>query len=137
MISQVCSVNFNGISFISFIFEITQNYTVIFLKVMSWKQTSKISQFFTWKHKINESNAKIIAHYWIVCLYSEYVSFDVFIPDNVFKLFRNMFNTKAIEINNFISVTKQNNPMCAYVCISSIFITYAPSFILLDRLFLQ
>ena len=30
----------------------------------------------------------------------------VFIPNKLFNLFRNMFNTKAIEINNFISVTK-------------------------------
>ena len=45
--------------FISFFFEITQNYTVILFKVIGRKQTSKISQFFTRKHKINESNVKV------------------------------------------------------------------------------
>ena len=88
-----------------------------FFKVIRRKQTSKISQFFTCKHKINESNAKLPTHYWIVCLYSKNVSFSVFIPNKLFNLFRNMFNTKTIEINNFISFTKQSNPMRTYVCI--------------------
>ena len=47
----------------SFIFEVAQNYIVIFFKVKRRKQTSKIGQFFTCKDKINESNAKVPTHY--------------------------------------------------------------------------
>ena len=92
-----------------FIFEITQNYGVILFKVIRRKHVRKVSQFFTCKHKINESNAKVPTHYWIICLYLKHVSYYVFIPDKFFNLFRNMFNTKTIEINNFTSVTKWSN----------------------------
>ena len=34
------------------------------------------------------------------------VSFYAFVPDKFFNFFRNMFNTKTIEINNFTSVAK-------------------------------
>ena len=84
----------------SLIFEITQNYTVILLKVIRRKETSKISQFFTWKHKINESNAEVPTHCWIVCLNSKNVSFYVFIPNKFFNFFRNISNpvqNKAIQ----------------------------------------
>ena len=37
----------------------------------------------------------------IIELYSKYVSFDVFIPDEFFNFFRNMFNTLTIEVTNF------------------------------------
>ena len=91
----------------SFIFETTQkNYTIIFFKVMRRKQTSKISQFFTCKHKINEPNAKVPTHYWTVCLYSKNVSLYVFVPDKLINFFRSKFHTQTIEINNFTSFTK-------------------------------
>ena len=86
---------------ISFIFEIAQNYTAIFFKIVRKKQTSKISQNFTSKHEINESNAKIPTHYWIVCFYLKNICFYVFICNELFNFFREMFNTKTIEINNF------------------------------------
>ena len=118
---MVCSVKFvlsiASIELISFIFKITQNYIIIFLKILKRKQTSIISQFFTCKHKIIESNAKVPTHYWIVCLYSKNVSFDVFMSNKFFNLFRNMFNTKTIEINNFTFVTKQSNPVRTNICI--------------------
>ena len=91
---------------ISFIFEIAENYSVIFPKVMRRKQIRKISQLFTCKHKINESNAEVAAHYWIVCLYPKNVSFNVFMSNRFFHFFRNMFNTKTIKINNFTFVRK-------------------------------
>ena len=90
----------------------------------------KAINFFTCKHKINESNAKVTAHYWIVWFY-------VFIPNKFFIFFRNMFNTKTIEINKFIFITNKaihRVPTSAY---SSRFITYAPSFIFSGRLFLE
>ena len=99
----------------SFIFEITQNYTIIFFKVIRRKQTSKISQFFTCKHKINESNAKVPTHYEIICSYSENVRYYVFIPDRLFDLFRNIFNTITIEINDLLFVKKQSNAVCASI----------------------
>ena len=131
----VCSQKF-CLSILS-IFEITQNYMVIFLKIMRRKQISKISQFFTCKHKINESNAKVPTHYWIVCLYSKNVSFYVFIPDKIFNFFSNMFSTKIIKTNNFTSVTKQSNPMCAYVRIFIKIYYVSPIPYFLDRLFLE
>ena len=97
---------------------------------MSWgeKKTSKISQFFTCKHKMNESNTKVPTHYWIVCLYSKNVNYYVFTPDKFFYFFRNLFNIKTIEITILLLLQKkaiQCVPTCAY---SSRFITYAPSF---------
>ena len=91
---------------ISFIFKITQKYIIILFKVIGRKQTSKISQFFAGKLKINESNANAPTHYWIVCLYSKNVSFYVGIPEKFFKFFRSMFTTNAIEINTFTSAAK-------------------------------
>ena len=122
---------------ISFIFEITQNCIVIFLKVIRRKHARKISQFFTCKHKINESNAKVLTPYWIVCLYSKNVSYYVFILDKFFNLFRNMFSTKTIEINNFTSVRNSNNPMCAYICIVIKVYYVCPILYILGRLSLE
>ena len=39
-------------------------------------------------------------------LYSKNVGFDVFIRDKFFNFFKNIFNTKTIEIKNFTSFTK-------------------------------
>ena len=104
------SLNFVGlVKFIlpvSFIFEMTQNYIVFSFKVIRRKQTSKISQFFTSKHKINESNAEVPTHYQIVSMFPKNISFYVFVPDKILNFFRNMFNTKTIDINNFTSSTK-------------------------------
>ena len=119
-----------------FIFEITQNYAVTFFKSRRRKQTSKIGQFFTCKHKMNESNAKVHTHYCIVCLYSKNVSFDVFIPEKFFNFFRNMLCTKTIKVNNFTPVTKQSNSMCTYVYIF-IKIYYVNPILFLDRLSLE
>ena len=44
-------------------FEITQDYIIIFLEIIRRKQTSKINQTYTSKHKINESNTKVSTHY--------------------------------------------------------------------------
>ena len=106
-----------SIKLLSFIFEISQNYIIVFLTVIGRKHVRKIGQFFTCKHKINKSYAKVPTYYWIVCLYSKNVRFHVFIFNKFFNLFENIFNTKTIAINNFILVTKQSNPMCAYTCI--------------------
>ena len=58
-----------------FIFKSTQNYTIIFFKIITRKQTSIINQSFTCQHKINKSSAKVCTHYWIVWLYSKYCLF--------------------------------------------------------------
>ena len=102
---------------ISSILELTQNYTVIFFKAMRRKHTSNISRFFTCKHKISESNAKTSTHYWIVCLYSKNVWYDVFMSDKFLNFFRNMFNTKTTKINGLFFVTKQSNPVYASIFI--------------------
>ena len=49
-----------------------------------------------------------------------------------------MFNTKAIEINNFIFFLQNKAIQCVPVsAYSSRFITYAPSFIFLGKLSLE
>ena len=101
----------------SFSFKITHNYAVIFFKVIRRKQDCKISQFFTCKHKINESNAKVAAYYWIVCLYLKNVWHDLFMPDKFYNFFRNILNTKTIKINDLLFVTKENNTVCTNICI--------------------
>ena len=89
----------------SLIFEISQNYKAILFKIIRRKQISKISQFFACKHKINESNAKIPTHYWIVCLHSKNVIYYVFIPNKFFNFFRKLKN-KQFHFSNKI---KQSN----------------------------
>ena len=97
--------------------KILKNYFIIILKVIRRKQAGKINQSFICKHKINESNAEVATHYSFVCLYSEYVCFDVFMSNKSFNFFRNMLYTKTIKVNNFIIFCIQINPMCAYICI--------------------
>ena len=62
----------------------------------------------------------------------------VFITNELFNFFRNMLNTKAIKVNNFISHTPNKAIQCVPVSgCSSRFITYAPSFIFLSKLSLE
>ena len=112
-----------------FIFEITQNYIIVFFKVIRRKQTSKISQSFTWKHKINESNAGVAAHYWIVCLYSKNVSYMNLFSVN-YLISSGTCSTLKLR-KQTISLLLQNKaiecvPASAY---SLRFMTYPPSFI--------
>ena len=100
-----------------FIFEITQGYIVIFFKIIRGKQTSKINQSFACKHKINESNAEVSTHYWIVWLNSKNVCFYVFMPNKFFNFFRKMIKSKTVKINNFNISAIQSNPMCTNICI--------------------
>ena len=97
--------------------EIIKNYFIIFLEIIRRKQASKISQTFSCKNEINESNTKVSKYYRTACLYSKYVCFCVFMSNKSFDFFRNMLNTKTIKVNNFIIFYIQTNPMCAYICI--------------------
>ena len=120
-----------------FVFKITENYTVFIIKMIRKKKIRIISQFFTCKDKINESNAEVTTHYWIICLYSKNVSFYISIFNKFFNFFKNMLSAEAIEINNFISLQNkaiQCVPVSAY---SSRFITYSQSFIFLGKLSLE
>ena len=87
----------------------------MFLKILRRKQTIVINQSFSWKHKIDEYNAEISTHYWIVWLNSKYVSFYFFTSNNFFNFFRNLFNSKTVKISNFNIFTKQSNPMCTNI----------------------
>ena len=49
-----------------------------FFKIIRRKQTSKINQSFTGKHKINEWNAEVSTHYWAFWLYSNCLIFWLF-----------------------------------------------------------
>ena len=64
-----------------FIPKITQDYIIILFIIIRKKQTSVINWSFAHKYKINESNAEVSTHYWIVCLYSKYVYFYIFMPN--------------------------------------------------------
>ena len=54
-------------SFFSFyfkhLFKIIKNYFMFLVEVIRRKQTSKINQTSSCKHKINESNTKVSTHY--------------------------------------------------------------------------
>ena len=83
----------------------------------------------SFKHKINKSNTKISTNYWIVCLYSKKVSFNVFIVNKHFNFFWNMFHTKRIEINDIVICTYKATHWVPISNDSSRFIIYSPSFI--------
>ena len=106
-----------SVELLSLIFTIFENYTVIFFffLIIRRKETSIIIQSFTWKHKINEFNAEVSIHYWIVSLYSKYVCFYVFMLSNFLNLFGNMLNSKTVKVNNFSFSTKESNPMCTSI----------------------
>ena len=70
----------------------------------------------TFLHKTNESDTKLSAHYWIICLYFINISCDIFVVYDCFTF-------KYIQC-----VPIDSNP--------SRFITYTPSFIL-GKLFLE
>ena len=79
-----------SIELLSFIFKIFQNYIAIFFQ----------------NHKDKQIYAKVSTHYWIAWLYSENICFYVFISNEFFNLFRNVFHSKAIKVNNFNFNTK-------------------------------
>ena len=122
---------------ISCIFKIRNNYFIIFIKIIRRKKNCKISQFFICKHKINKSNTKVSTHYWIICLHSKNFSFYLSTTNKFFNFVRNMFNTKTIKINNFIFLQNKAIQCVPISLCSSIFITYAPSFICLGKLSLE
>ena len=97
--------------FLKVVNKIVQNYIIIFLNSIWWKKICKFSTIFSCKHKINKSNTNISALYWIICLYSKNICFNIFIINKSFNLFRNMFYTKRMEISNIIIMNKQSNPM--------------------------
>ena len=119
---------------ISCIFKIRENYLIILMKIMRRKQSSTINQCFSCKNKIKESYAKVTTHYWIICLYTINACFYVFITNKLFNIFRNMLNTKAIKINNFIFLQNKAIQCAPVSACSARFITYAPSFISLGKL---
>ena len=86
-------------------------------KIIRWKQTSIINQSLTCKHKINESNAEVSTCYWIVCFYSKYVCFYIFMPNNFFNFLSNMFDSKTVKIIISIFFYIQSNLMCTNICI--------------------
>ena len=85
-----------------------------FFEVIRINHARKITQFFTCKHKINDSNVKVPTHYGIVCLYSKNVWCDVFMSDKFFNFFRNMFKNKTININDLLFLTRQS-PVCVLI----------------------
>ena len=85
-----------------------------FLILCHWKYFSINLSFFSYsleeknwynwanfKHlekKINNSIAKASAHYWIICLYSINICYDILVTDKLFDFFWNIFNFKAIKV---------------------------------------
>ena len=126
---SIGSIEFHSIELLSFIFEIRQNYTIAFLKII-WQNKfvesvvflpgtiKSINPIRKYPHSIESFSCtrKIFAFY-------------VFVPNKFLNLLSSMFNTKIIKIND--SFLWQNK---AIQCIpaslySSRFITYTPSFI--------
>ena len=114
-LSQNFVLSIAAIELFSFIFEIRQNYTIILLKIIWRKKICIFSQSFSFKHKINKSNTEVSTHYWIVCLYSKNVCFNVFIVNKCFNFFRNMFYPKRIKISNIIIIHMQSNLMSSNI----------------------
>ena len=101
------------------------------------KQICIISQFFTCKHKINKSYAKVPTHYWIVFLYSKNISFYVFISDKFFNFFRNIFNTKTIKINNVIFCKIKQSNVCLHLHFHQDLLYMPHPLLFLAKLFLK
>ena len=57
----------------------------------------KINQSFGGNYKINESDAKVSTHYWVVWLDCKCVWVYVFITNKFFSFFRNMVNSKTVK----------------------------------------
>ena len=109
----------------SFIFKIRQNYIIILLEVFGEKKICIFYQSFSFEQKVNKSNTEISTHYWIVCLYSKNICFNVFILrsrgvqrttiNKWFNFFRNMCYSKKIKISDIIIIHMQSNPMSSNI----------------------
>ena len=102
---------YDSILYIHVAHKIIQNCIIIFLKIIRWKKISIFSQCFSFEHKINKSNTKICAHYWILCLYPKNICFNISIFNKCFNFFRNMLYSKAIKISDIIIFYIQSNSM--------------------------
>ena len=130
---QICFINVS-IELPSFIFIIFQNSTVIFLKSIRRKETSIINQSITCKHKINESNAKVSMHYWIVWLHSKYVCFMFLCSINFSISLETCSTPKLPKQITLISLQNKAIPCIPVSAYSSRLITLALSFILFGKL---
>ena len=92
----------------------------------------------SFQHKTEKSSTKVYIHYWIVCLFSKNICYNIFISHDFFNFCWNMFNSKAIKIGyttTYITDIKAIYWVLIDSC-SAIFIRYVPSLIL-DKLFLE
>ena len=100
-----------GFSDFLYLLQITQ-YNFFHLNPFSyWKYFSSILSFCSYSigenefeqsskplRKINKSNTKVFTHYRIVYLYSINICFIIFVSYELFNLFWNMFNSKAVKV---------------------------------------
>ena len=56
-----------------------------FLKIIGRKQNSITIQSFAWKHKIDESIAEVLTHFWIVWMNSKYYTISLSCHLNILK----------------------------------------------------
>ena len=66
---------------------------------------------FTFWHKINQSNANVSTHYWLICLYSTNICYDIFAASEIFNFIWNIFNSKALKACYIITIHMQSHLM--------------------------
>ena len=66
---------------------------------------------FTFRHKINKSNANVSTHYWIICLYSTNICYNIFAASEIFNFIWNIFNSKALKACYIITIHMQSHLM--------------------------
>ena len=113
------SVSFLHLKQYDFILNIAHKisyYIIIFLKLFGEKRFAYSVNVF--RAGIKSIKPKQIStHYWMICLYSGNICFNVFIVNKCFNFFSNLFYTKRIKINNIIIIIlhTQSNPMSSNI----------------------
>ena len=107
-LNSVSSFKFECVPVTLFIFKISQNYIVDFLKIIRQKQASIVNQDFACKHIVNKS-IQTYPHIieLFVCILNIFGCMFFKMSD----FFRNMFNSKVIKINSIIIKQIQSNLM--------------------------
>ena len=116
--------------------KITQDYIVVYCKLISETKLVKSIKVFPANIKpINPVQRYPHIIELFACIRNMFVL--MFYSNKFFNFFRNMFNSKTVEINNFNISTIQSNPMCASVWIFIKVYYIFPFFILLGKLSLE
>ena len=112
------------------------NIILSFFLYSFWENKFVYSSKLLWNHEINNPNTKVFTHFWIKCLYSINICYNIFVSNEFSNFFWNMFNSKTIKVCYIFSIHIKSNPMNSFwfILIKIYFICHV---LILYKLFLE